>query len=179
MMRWTLLSALMLALPGQAAAGLLGQVVTVGYDFFGTTSSDNVMVGAGVEMTCPSGGFGLCTFLTSVNQHVDIGDTSISYSYDGAAVAFFSAGAGFNGFKFSGLMAGGGPISGVTLNTNISGLTTAQLSSTGDTIDLDMNGRSIANGSFFTLSFTYVPEPATGLVALAGLAGLLLVRRRQ
>lgn len=181
MIRSLFFATALFALPSVASAGLIGQSVTIGYDFFGSLSDDSVTVGLGVEATCPGGGFGLCNSLTAPNQTIDITQDTITYRYDGSSGATsFTGGPGFNGFIFKQLDAGGAPVSTVTLLTSIKGLTPSQVSFTSSTISVKMNGLPLAANDYFLLGITFVavPEPATGVVVLAALAGAFAVRRK-
>src|SRR4051794_13325473 len=70
-----------------ANAGLLGTNVTVGFEFSGSSTTDVVTVGSGVEITCP-GPASICSFLTAPTQTIDITDNRIVYTYTGPGAAF-------------------------------------------------------------------------------------------
>ncbi|HBY62466.1 MAG TPA: hypothetical protein DEH78_21800 [Solibacterales bacterium] len=173
--------ALLVLLAANASAGILGQNITMTYDFLGGIFfSNTVLVGAGPEITCPSGPFAMCnTALTLATQTLDADDTSITYFYDGASggASFTPAPGQFSGFEFSGLDVGGNILGPVLLTTNIPGLTSARLASTASAIRVNMEGLTIGTGSFFTVSFD-VPEPSTLVLAFAGLAALAARRLR-
>ncbi|MDX2182125.1 MAG: PEP-CTERM sorting domain-containing protein [Bryobacteraceae bacterium] len=165
----------MAAMSLPASAGILGQVINFGYEFGGSTSNDALLVGAGAEITCPAGPFNMCTFLTAAtSQTVDADDTSITYLYKGSG-AGFSIVAGFNGFDFNGLDAGGNVLGPVMLSTNIVGLDMSRIASTASSIRIDMESLGVVDGSFFVVSFggAAIPEPGTFGLLGASLAALV------
>jgi|GEM_PF-1926524 len=163
------------ALP--ASAGILGQVVNFGYDFVGFVTNDALLVGAGVEITCPAGPFNMCTFLTLPTQTIDAGDESITYLYRGPDDSF-SPVVGFSGFDFNGLDAGGNVLGPVILSTNIAGLDASRLAVTASSIRVNMESLAIVDGSTFTVSFGAAPIPEPGTFATIGAAALLALGRR-
>lgn len=166
-MKNKLAALLLAAMSLPASAGILGQVINFGYDFVGATSNDALLVGPGVEITCPAGGFAMCTFLTVPTQTIDAGDTSITYFYNGVPASFNPV-AGFSGFDFNGLDAGGNVLGPVMLSTNIVGLDMSRVASTASSIRVDMGSLNVVDGSFFTVSFGAAPIPEPGSFGLLG-----------
>jgi hypothetical protein len=168
-----------------ASAGLLGQTVDLIYDNDGDLFVDSVVVGAGPEISCP-GMFNLCSAIGLPNQFLDVDDTSITYTYDGAAgeLTFIDT-PGFSGFEFAKLDAGGNVLGPIVLTTNIVGLDMSRVSSTSSTIRINMQNLPLDSaGSFFTVSFapdTSVPEPSSWALLFTGLGAGLAARlaRRQ
>jgi len=166
-----------------AQAGLLGTTVSLDYNYQDQTTHDAVLVGNGVEATCPSGSLNLCTMLTAIEQTVDIGDSSITYRYSGGGSGFNNV--KINGFDFQNLI--GLDIVGLALSTDIAGLDISRVSWDLHSVQVDMHGLALqAPGAYFTLSLTSddnntskVPEP--GSMALVGLAlaGLAAAKRRH
>jgi hypothetical protein len=167
---------------GSAAwAGLAGTDLTLRYDYQGALSTvDHLTVGAGIEVACTGGGTGnanVCSRLTAGTlQTVDIGDTTITYLYEG------SSGSGFdlvspNTFNFIDIVP---TVTSVGLSSTISGLDLPRLSFSAHAISLDMSGLAVEPGQGYTLAVQTVPEPATAamLLAAAPLLAAALRRRR-
>lgn len=175
-MRFILTGFMSLLAAVPASAGLLGQNIEITYDITDNRYTDTVLVGPGTEITCP-GAFNICGALPLPTTFLDAADTSITYSYDGASgPLFFNTGPDFRGFEFAKLDAGGNVLGPVVLTTNIDGLDMSRVSTTSNTIRLDMRTLPIDEGSYFTVSFgsgTPIPEPSTvGMTVLGALAFL-------
>jgi hypothetical protein len=184
-MRRLLATLVVTLLPGLAQAGLLGTNATVRYVFDNgvpTTTTDPVLVGPGIELSCP-GAAGLCTLLTLDTQTVDLGDTTLGYAYSGFGGGFFTNSV-VNSMIFEALDPGA-PIIGVTLATDMPLLDPGRISFTADSVTLDLRGVGLPSTShFFEVglvlgSVTEVPAPAAILPFAAGLFGLGLARRRR
>jgi hypothetical protein len=167
---------------GSAAwAGLAGTNLTLRYDYQDAPSSvDQLTVGAGTEVECTGGGAGntnVCTFLTAgTHQTVDIGDTTITYLYQGSSGSIFSP-VTPNAFNFIDIAP---TVTSVGLSSTISGLDSLRLSFSAHAISLDMSGLAVEPGQGYTLAVQAVPEPTTVamLLAAAPLLAAALRRRR-
>jgi hypothetical protein len=176
----TLAFAVAALLPALAsAAGLMGTTVDLRYDFDNGTTAfhtlDSVLVDGSVEISCP-GAAQVCQVLTSPTQTLDFVADGIRYDYVGPGSGFDNI--AVNRFDF-GLFSGGPAIANVLLTTNIAGLDASRLSFTAHTVQLDMHGLAISNLAYFQLDVQTapVPEPASALLLLGGIA-LLAARRR-
>ena len=165
------------------SAGLLGQNIdlTLEIEFTGDRFTNTVLVGAGKEIVCPSGGFAMCggSGLTAKNQSLDADDTSITYFYDGKdGLQGFLNLVSFVGFEFANLDAGGNVLGPVVLDTNIKGMDMSRITSTSSMIRVRMNALPIDLGSYFTVSFAPapVPEPSTFGLLLGGLGAAFALR---
>lgn len=172
-----------LSASGQAQAGLIGSTVNLGYRYQASatdplqTTLDSVLVGGGVEATCP-GAFNLCTMLTASTQTVDIGDASITYRYVGGGSGFNPA--YINGFDFQALNLGSA-ITDIDFSTDIAGLDLSRVSFTADSVQIHMQGLALlAPGNTFTVRLfaATVPEPGTALLVALALAAMAVARRR-
>jgi len=148
-----------------AQAGLLGSTVSLDYNYQDQSTHDAVLVGNGVEATCP-GGLNICSMLTAPTQTVDFGDSSITYRYSGP-------GAGFNNVRINEFDFRDLDLSRITFDQH--------------SVQVNMSALGVQSpGAFFTLSLetdtggnNNVPEPGSmALVALA-LAGLSAARLRR
>lgn len=161
-----------------ARAGLLGTTITLNYNFLvPAASTDSLLVTSGVEVTCTGGGTGnanVCGMLTAPTQYLDIGDTTIAYSYVGGTPGGFNP-TEPNGMEFLDLDIGG-PITSVLLSTGIAGLDLSRISFTATSVAIDMHGLGLGFSNSFTLTLVTVPEPAALALLGAGLLGLVGVR---
>ena len=161
-----------------AAPSLIGSTATVNYLYpnstavFGTSS---VVVGPGVEISCPgaSGGTGVCPAFVEAAT-IDLGATSIIV-HELAGTSYSSS--SFNGLQFTGLNFGPGySLTGFTLTTDLAGLVPADVSFTNNSIEYNAEGLSFNTAPYtIRLDLTTTastPEPAS--VALFGLASLAL-----
>ncbi|OYU79156.1 MAG: hypothetical protein CFE45_28865 [Burkholderiales bacterium PBB5] len=143
-------------------AGLLGSTVSLEYNFLDSTTHDSLVVGNGVEASCP-GGLTLCNLLTATVQTVDFGDTTITYRYTGGPLLISNG--GINGFDFRDL--NGLSITGVTLSTDMYGFDMKRVTFDQNSVQVVMEGlETLAPDGYFTLSLAtdtgnQVPEPGT------------------
>ena len=173
-----LLGAAALATPAQA--GLLGQTITLEYNYLApAATTDSILVGAGVEVTCTGGGAGnanVCTMLTAPNQFLDFGDTTIAYSYSGSESGGFNP-VTPNGMTFANLNLGA-PIVDVLIDTAIVGLDDTRVSFTATSVTVQMGGLGLGFSNYFILTPVTAPEPWSLGCLAAGLAALTATRRR-
>ncbi|WP_293382798.1 PEPxxWA-CTERM sorting domain-containing protein [Phenylobacterium sp.] len=172
------------ALSAAHAADLAGAEVTVNWlypDTATTFETQSFTVGPGPELTCPGGavGGGLCGGFQD-SSVVDIGANTLSLTITGGDDVWNPA--GFNGYEFSGLSAGG-PWSGYTLSTDFSGLDASRITFTPDAVFVNMEGIAPTAGESFTISLDAggpVPEPASWALMILGfgMAGATVRRLR-
>ena len=162
-------------------ASLIGTNVTLNYDFQAQQSIDVFTVGSGVEISCP-GGANVCGILTAPVQSVDVGASSILYSYNGTGSSFNAVNP--NKFDFENLNPGF-TIGNVTLSTNIAGLDLSRVTFTGSSVQIDMAGLGLnptqpGSSDFFNIGLTSaVPEPSTWAMMILGFAGIGFMAYRQ
>jgi hypothetical protein len=171
-----------MALAPAAQAGLIGNAgITWLYpDTLTTYASDTIAVGS--TLNCP-GSSPICSGYGSNGTEVfGVTSASITYVVANSTSTGYSSGA-FNGFDFTGLtFADAGSLASFGLVTNIAGLIPADVSFTGNSIEINLQGLPV-NGTFtLNLSETgsSVPEPGSLISVGAALGGLtlLLFRRR-
>jgi hypothetical protein len=159
-----------------AAVSLVGTDVTITYLSPTVTS---VFAGPTVlpittdptTLDCPAFGSGICSAFVE-NAAITIGADSFTVVENSGS---FYATEPFNGIQFSNLDFGPGEkITGFSLLTDLPGLTPADISFTGDSIEYNASGLSFENNPYFvTLTVTTaVPELSTLAMMLLGFAGL-------
>lgn len=165
-----------------AHAGLIG---SVGIDYLYPNSStvalsDTITVGGSLD--CPGASPICTTYDPSATQVFGVGTTSITYS-DTSDPNFYNT-ASFNGLEFTDLtFADSGTLSSFTLTGNtVAGLSSSDVSFTGNSIEVNLEG--LAADGTFTLNLSEtpatVPEPGSMALMATALAGLaVLVRRRR
>ena len=164
------------------AADLTGTDVTISWlfpDESTTYAAQTVTVGAGPELVCPGNnvGSGLCVGFVD-GASFDIGSNTLNLTITSGTDSW--TGAGFNGYEFSGLSAGG-PWTGYSLSTDFSGLDTSRVTFTPDAVFVNMQGITPNSGQSFTISLlSGAPEPSTWALMIGGfgLVGGTLRRRR-
>jgi hypothetical protein len=158
-----------------AAVSLVGTDVTISYLFptatqvFGTTILP--ITTDPTTLDCSASGSGVCSAFVE-NAAITIGADSFTV-VENSGNSYATA--AFNGVEFSNLDFGPGEkITGFSLLTNLPGLTPADISFTGDSIEYNASGLSFENSPYFiTLTVTTaVPELSTWAMLLLGFAGL-------
>jgi hypothetical protein len=164
-----------------AHAGLLGTTITLDYDYLiPAATTDTLLVGAGIEVTCTGGGSGnanVCQMLTAPNQFLDVGDLTIAYVYSGAAPAGFNP-TSPNGMTLRDLNPGA-PIVDVLIDTGIAGLDDTRVSFTPSSVSVYLGGLGLGTSNYFTLTLVTAPEPWSIGCLAAGLTSLIAIRRRR
>jgi hypothetical protein len=167
--------ALMGSTSSNAAVSLVGTDVTLNYLFpsvtqvFGSTVLP--VTTDPTTLDCPAHGSGVCSAFAE-SAAITIGADSFTV-VENSGSSYTTA--SFNGVEFSNLDFGPGEkITGFSLLTNLTGLTPADISFTGDSIRYDASGLSFQNSPYFvTLTVTTaVPELSTYAMTLLGFAGL-------
>ncbi|HZS55692.1 MAG TPA: winged helix-turn-helix domain-containing protein [Bryobacteraceae bacterium] len=151
--------------PNESRVGLLGTTVTQHLqervsNSVNTMSTDVfTVVEPGIEIVCP-GPHAVCGQL-SPTQKIDFRNLAIRYEYSGHGATFDGTPAsGFNGFAWENVNPGGGGIGGISLTTNIAGLSRDRLAFTRNTIRLNMQGLTLVNKSFFELDLSVAAPKA-------------------
>ena len=167
------------------ASTLIGDTVTASYLFPSNSSvfgSSNILVQAPFpELTCSAGGPGVCSAFA---EPATFNIQALSITLSEQAGSAYSAGA-FNGLEFSNLNFGGGAtLTGFTLNTNLAGLTPADVSFTPTSIEFNAQGLSFESGDYFVTlnlitSTSAVPEPSTWAMIILGFAGIGFMTYRR
>jgi hypothetical protein len=170
-MKSLLFGAAALALASSAAhAGIVGTTVTINYLFpdFGTVYSSSVVPVPinPTTLSCTPGGAGICLPFAE-NALFTITDNSFTVSED-AGSSYTPA--TFNGIEY---VDSGIHISGVTLTTNLPGLTAADVGFSPNAVWYNAQGLDFTSASYFvTLSISTVPELSTWAMLALGFAGL-------
>jgi hypothetical protein len=170
-MKSLLIGAAALALASSAAnAGIVGTTVTLNYLFpdFGTVfgSTDVTVATNPTTLACAPGGPGVCAAFAE-NALFTITDDSFTVSED--------AGSSYTPDPFNGIqyVDPGITITGVTLTTNLPGLTAADVGFNAHAVWYNGSGLDFTNASYFvTLTVTTVPELSTWAMMVLGFAGL-------
>jgi hypothetical protein len=170
-MKSLLIGAAALVLASSAAnAGIVGTSVTLNYLFpdFGTVfgTTDVPVTTNPTTLSCSPGGPGVCAAFAE-NALFTITDNSFTVSED--AGSSYTA-AAFNGIEY---VDSGIHISGVTLTTNLPGLTAADMGFNSHAVWYNGQGLDFTNASYFvTLTVSSVPELSTWAMLALGFAGL-------
>ena len=174
-------AAALLASAGSASASLIGDTVTVKYLFpDGATvaAQGDVLVGSGVEVSCPSSS-SLCVLS---NSTLDFGANSISFSQTRQSAGGYSA-ATFNGWEFSSLDFGGAITNVILTSFGITGLDASRVSWTASTIRINVQGLNVAASNGWNLQVQtaplVTPVPAALPLLLTGIGGLAFASRRR
>ena len=165
-------------MPSVHASDLSGLSVKVEWLFPDSSTvigSQDVTVGPGVEISCPGAGSFCAAWAAEIVQY-DFGSNSISFVAPNSTGHAFAT---FNGFRFSGLGAGG-PWSSVSLITDITGLTDSNIEFDGSTLLLNVQGLHVPTQGGYTLTLNASPVPLPASIVLLGtaLGGLGYMRKR-
>jgi hypothetical protein len=170
-MKTLLISAAALALASSAAnAGIVGTTVTIDYLFpdSGTVFGSSVVPVPTnpTTLSCAPGGPGVCSAFAE-NALFTITDNSFTVSEDAGSSYTPAA---FNGIEY---VDSGIHISGVTLSTNLPGLTAADVGFGPNAVWYNAQGLDFSNASYFvTLTVTTAPELSTWAMLALGFVGL-------
>lgn len=149
-----------------------------------TVLSSSVLT-VGTVLNCPGGG-GVCqTFVTPTTILANASSITLSQSAGSSYTPSL-----FNGVRFSGLTFNNGSfLNGFSLETDLPGLTTANISFTGSSIEYNAAGLSFTEAPYFirlglqTSTAGAVPEPATWAMMLLGFGfvggAMRAAKRRQ
>jgi hypothetical protein len=169
---WFLMALLIVSVgvPGAQADSLDGQQVAIDY-IFPTLGTVLKNLGNG---TVTAAGFTVNSF--GLNSYT-VTDTQIVLENVSHAIRFGPR--SFNGYELTETGSSPVTITGVTLDpaTNVSGVSSSNVSFDGTHVWLNMSGLTTNDGQVVVLdvtsSSTAVPEPGTGGLALAGGCGLI------
>ena len=165
-----LLAVAAMSLASTAHAGLIGSTGITWYfpDTSTIVGTDTIAVGS--SLNCP-GASPICSGFGGSTVSFSVASTSISYNFPGAGS--YATGS-FNGFDFTGLtFADAGSLLSFGLVTNMTGLTAADVSFTGNSIEINLQGLS-ATGTFtlnLSESASSTPEPSSFWLLGSGLLG--------
>lgn len=179
----------------QKSPNRVAGVIAGGFLLCAATAANASLIGDTITVTNESP---LGTILNS--QFVVVTEANEAVSLGGAAFADINAASieiiwtrgvatrngPFNGYVFSDLdwLPDAGSIVGVSLVTNIDGITMQDVTFTADSVAIDTEGTARTNTSFLnvfleTSHSSQIPEPGTLAMFGLGLAGLGLARRRR
>ena len=180
-----LICAVTLAMPTMASADSLTGTVDISWLRPNTFTVTNTgTIAAGSSLSCP-GASNICAGYNPTTSEVfSVGTSSITYTGAGyVPVTSLYPTLTFDGFDFTNLtFASGGTLVGFTLTTNMSGLTSSDVTFTGSSIEIDLGGTP--EDGTFTLNLissndvVATPEPGTLTLLGAALIGLFAVALR-